>query len=385
MQHVSPNDQSLCVCSFRRIHSFGLSLLVSLSALGHSTKSFSADAPKTAAPVAAEATSEPQAEAETFTPPPETAKPVDFCELLSRGPGVALQDTEVTLHTFLEKFIADLQQKKFAHLNQFFHPRAKVRSDIGEKIESIINSRYDAPLQYSIFRVWRIKSPSASKQILDSCPESDGAKIITSFGYNEQFAVWIQIMGQNELGRLIVSIAPDKGWISIVGFRIQQWTQSGDDWRTWAMKGQAAEAKKNVRESYIAYDISQKLLEGKDLVLYPAQVDIIKKRDSFFTQPQLVETINKDLGITTTAYVGTLLAKEGSGLFLREYIAKELPTSKLNAMCLERGQKLEKAGWLNPTQGLRCNFLFKGMDPTKDSGLGGFYKTAEDLHPTVKK
>lgn len=361
MQHVSQNKFSF----HRRSSYVSLALAWSLASLG-----YAAEAKQAPAPV-------PLAEAKA---PPA----VDSCELLSRGPGVALQDSEVTLHTFLEKLIADLQQDKFEHLADYFHPRAKVKSDIGEKIRSIIINRYNAPLQYSVFRVWRIASPSASKQILENCPESDGAKIISSYGYEKQFAVWIQIMGQNELGRLIFSIAPDKGKVSIVGFRIQQWTQSGEDWRAWAGKAEAAEGRKDGKQAYIAYDISQKLLDGKDFVSYPIQSALIQKRDEIFSQAKLVAAVNKDLGIDTTAYVGTLLAKEGSGMFLREYISKELPTSTLRDMCTTRGRTLQKTGWLSQGQGLRCNYLFKGMNPLQDSGLGGFYVTADDLKPTPK-
>jgi hypothetical protein len=307
----------------------------------------------------------------------KAAYPEDKC-------GVALQDSEVTLHSLLEKFIADLQQNKFEQLNEYFHPRAKVKSDIGDKIQSIISNRYNAPLQYSVFRVWRLTSPNASKTVLENCPESDTAKIIGSFGYERQFAVWIQIMGQNELGRLILSIAPDKGKLSIVGFRIQQWTQSGEDWRAWAGHAEEAEGKKNTKQAYLAYDIAQKLLDGKDFVTYPIQPALKQKRDEMFSQLKLVETVNKDLGIETTAYVGTLLAKEGCGIFLREYISKELPTSTLHDMCVTRGKTLQKTGWLSQTQGLRCNYLFKGMDPQQDSGLGGFYITADDLNPPKK-
>lgn len=382
MHHVSQNKKNLV----RRLHvSLGLSLGLSLL-LSHSTFLLAADLKEAAPPKAVEEKAKeavPEAP-EAFNPPAPRTLTKDSCELLSRGPGVALQDSEVTLHTFLENLIKDLQQDKFDKLSEYFHPRAKVKEDFGGKIRSIINNRYNAPLQYSVFRVWRISSPDSSKQILDNCPESDGAKIISSYGYDKQYAVWIQIMGQNELGRLIFSIAPDKGKNSIVGFRIQQWTQSGDDWRTWAQKAEEAEAKKDIKQAYFAYDVSQKLQEGKDLVIYPLQTALLRKRDEMFTQAKLVETVNADLGIKSTAYVGTLLAKEGSGIFLREYIAKELPSSTLHDMCIARGKGLEKSGWLNGKQGLRCNFLFKGMDPLQDSGLGGYYMTAEDLHPPKK-
>lgn len=320
--------------------------------------------------------------ASLFLAPPLYAE--DSCELLSRGPGVDLSQSEVTLHNQLDGILSDLRNDKFETFAKHFHPRAKVKKDIGEKLKSILQNRYDAPWQFSVFRVWRLKTPTASKVIFDNCPETDGARIIGLYGYEKQYAVWIQIMGQNELGRLIFSIAPDKGKDLIVGFRIQQWTQSGDDWSVWARRGEQAELNKNFKEAYFAYDIAQKLIDGKDLVVYPLQASLLKKRDEMFSQANLVAAINKDLGIDSIAYVGTLLAKEGSGLFIREYIKSERPTSELHDMCLNRGRSLQKTSWLKESQGIRCNFIFKGMDPLKDSGLGGFYLTPADLKKDKK-
>ncbi|RYZ81163.1 MAG: hypothetical protein EOP04_24525 [Proteobacteria bacterium] len=66
----------------------------------------------------------------------ESPKAPDSCELLSRGPGVALQDSEVTLHTVLESFLSDIQKNNFDKLITYFHPRSKAKSDIGPKIKS---------------------------------------------------------------------------------------------------------------------------------------------------------------------------------------------------------------------------------------------------------
>lgn len=317
-------------------------------------------------------------------PQTDASKPGETCELLSRGPGVDLTGSEVTLHTQLESLLNDLRNDRYETFAKYFHPRAKVKRDIGDKLSSIIKSRYDGPLQFSVFRVWRLRSQSAGKTILDNCPEADGARIIGAYGYEKQYAVWIQIMGQNELGRLIFSIAPNDGKDLIAGFRIQQWTQSGDDWKAWVAKGEQAESSKNLREAYFAYDIAQKLMDGKDLVVYPLQAAIVQKRDGLFTQKNLVAAMNQELKVKSIAYVGTLLAKEGSGLFIRDSIKSERPMAELHDRCLSRGQALKNLGWLKEDQGIRCNFIFKGMDPRQDSQIGGFYFTAEDLRRPKK-
>ncbi len=308
----------------------------------------------------------------------------DTCELLSKGPGVDLTSSEVNLHQMLDSFLKDLKAGNFEHLTDYFHPVAKVPSTFGEKLKAIIDQRYEGKHDFTIFRVWRLTAPNADKPVFANCPENDGAKIIGSFGYKKQFVVWIQIMAENELGRLLLSVAPDKDKTKIVGLRIEQATESGQDWRAWAAKGEAAEAAKNTREAYVDFDIAQKLIDGKDFVVYPVQMKLLERRDALYTQPKLIEAINKDLGVDSMAYVGTLLAKEGSGLFLREFLKKELTANETTQLCVARGRALQKAGWLTSAQGVRCNFLYKGMDPRKDSALGGIYLTPEDLRNTKK-
>lgn len=303
------------------------------------------------------------------------------CELLSRGPGVDLQKSEVTLHSFLDEFMTSLRTSKFSTFHQFFHPRAKTPKDIGDKLEAILDNRYNKPWQFSVFRVWRIKSPEGSKALLDSCPDSDGAKVISSFGYDRQFAVWIQIMGQNELGRIILSVAPDKAKMSIVGFRIQQWTQLGDDWQTWTQKAEKAQTP---LEAYFALDIAQKLLEGQDFVIYPQQAALIESRDKLFTQESLVKKLNGDLKVDSIAYIGSMMTREETGIILREFVSPDEPTQKLNDLCFKRGKELLTLGWLQAKQSLRCNFLVKGMDPRRDSPLGGLLFTSADLHKVQK-
>lgn len=303
------------------------------------------------------------------------------CELLSRGPGVDLQKSEVTLHGLLEEFMAALRDSKYENFERFFHPKAKMPKDIGGKIQSILDNRYNRPWQFSVFRVWRIKNPQASKEILDSCPETDGAKIITTFGHERQFAVWIQIMSQNELGRIILSVAPDKAKTSIVGFRIQQWTQLGNDWQSWAQK---AEKAPSPIQAYFDLDIAQKLVEGQDFVIYPQQPILIQAREKLFTQESLVKKLNSELKVDSIAYIGSMMTREETGIILREFVSPDDPTQKLNDQCLKRGKELLNLGWLQDKQSLRCNFLVKGMDPRQDSPLGGLLFTSADLHKVQK-
>ena len=310
---------------------------------------------------------------------PSASSSSTTCELLSRGPGVDLLQQEALLHSSLKDFIEALQQGKFDELARFFNKRAKVDSKIGDKIRILLANRYDEPIQYSVFRVWRLRSPSAGKELVRGCPESQDATLISQFGYEKQFAVWLQIMGQNELGRIILALAPDKDRVSIIGFRLQQWSQQGSDWEAWTLKAQNELKAGDKTQAYLSFDVAQKLLTGEDFVIYPQQRILRDQRDQIFSQNTLVNQINQDAKIQSIAYVGSLLARDGTGLLIREIVTPKESTVALQELCRKRARTLQDLGWLKEKSGLRCNYIYAGMDPAEDSQLGGFYLSPSDL------
>ncbi len=318
-------------------------------------------------------------ESQSPNPLPQEKASEPSCELLSRGQVSELANQEVTLQTFLNDFLDTLKAGKYSDLNRFFHSQSKARADIGDKIQAILENRYDKPWQWSLFRAWRIQVPDGKKAILSHCPDADGASVISLFGQQKQFALWLQIMGQNELGRLILAVAPEKGSLKLVGLRIQQWTQNGEDWEKWVQKAQTYQTDKNSKQAYLSFDVAQKLLQGEDLVLYPQRQAIWAERDKVFEPKQLLNSVNDGAQVKTIAYVGSLLAKEGTGLLIREIVPNDLSTRTYKDMCEKRAKALISDGWLQKGQGIRCNFIMNGMDPLQDSGLGGFYLTPEDL------
>jgi hypothetical protein len=324
----------------------------------------------------------PSLSAEAAPPPPPK---LPQCDLISKGPGVALQTQEILLHNFLNEFLEAARKDEWKRIDPLFHPRAKRTKDVGEKMKAILKNRYDTPWQFSVFRVWRISIPNAHKAILDSCPDSSGAHIISQSGHETQYMVWLQIMGQNELGRIMIAVAPDKGKMYATALRLQQWTQQGEDAEVWVQRAEERFKADQKIPAYMALDVAQKLLAGEDLLIYPRQRQIIDARNKIVSQAELVKKLNETLNIKTIAYIGSLLTKEGIGILIREVIEKQEVTSILQERCKSRAEGLFKLGWMVPGKtGLRCNYIFPGMDPQADSPMGGFYFAPDDLIITKK-
>lgn len=304
----------------------------------------------------------------------------DGCHILSRGPGVDLSSENPGLHAFLNDFLDAFKNKAWKSMKSYFHTQSRVKASIGQQIEAILLNRYQKPWQFSVYRVWEIKDKDYNKKP-HNCPNTEFERIITRFGYPTQYFVILQIMGQNELGRILVIVAPDKkNQLAIIGFHIQQWTHQGLDWQKWSEKGNAYLKEKNMKQAYLAYSVAGKMLEGGDFIHYLFREEILTEQKKIFDDVALISTIREEANNEDIVYAASLMHNEGTGLFVRVTITKEETSAYLIAECKKIGAALLKKGWLQEGEGgVKCSFIPKGSDPKQDSVIGGFYIPQSDF------
>ena len=304
----------------------------------------------------------------------------DGCFTLSRGPGVNLQGENPGLHKFLEDLKREFEKGRWQNFKSYFHPQLKVKKRIGEQIRAILMNRYKKPWQFSIYRVWELNDKENNKKLYQ-CPNTEFERIGSRFGYKSQYFVIMQVMGQNELGRILLSIAPKKDQeLAIIGFHIQQWTHQGLDWQKWSEKGNQALQAKNSKQAYISYSVSEKMLEGGDFVQYEYRNEIRNEMTKIFDPVSLVANIRKDGANPDIVYAASLLHQEGTGIFVRIHITKEESSETLINWCKAVGRSLKEKGWIIAGEGgIKCSYIPKGADPNKDSIVGGFYVSQKDF------
>lgn len=313
-----------------------------------------------------------------------TAYAEKSCSLIARGPTLDSVKKK-NIGQFSQRILVDLQQGNWKKFYQYFHPRARVKKSIGERTKAILDRRYKKPVEFSIYGLWKFTDSEKTRDLY-SCERAENMKLISHYGYETQYMIVIQLLSKSELGRLVFSIAELKGKLFVVGFHIQQWSQEGRNWQQWTEKGNELLEKKDIRSSYIYFDIAQKLLDGGTLISYDYRKEVVSARDRLFTQEELVPTIQADSLEPRVVYVGTVIRPDATGMFVRIALEKEYNSEDMQEICTSIGRSLLSKNWLTHVSGgINCSFIPEGYDPTKNSKLGGYYIDRQTIESPPKK
>jgi len=288
-----------------------------------------------------------------------------------RGTMTSPKPRPEALQATLSAIIAAVQAKNDKALQPLFHNRLNVSLAALAETFGKLDFTYGSPYDVSVFRLWALNTVDGATAPL-SCP-GDQVKVYPQYGYPLQFGLWLQVMGQKEIGRIYVSLVPvNDSWV-IGAFRTQQWTHAGKDYAEWAdLAGKAAHA--TFKESaFIKYDLAAKLTDGGTFVELAVHDDLLKARDAVMTPDQWVQKIKSAIKGYDTVYASTILVVGGDGILLRLLSAKELSLEDMTAQCKAIAKNLVNLAWTAKVTGIRCSFLLPAEDPKKDGAMGSIY------------
>lgn len=300
------------------------------------------------------------------------------CKVVSKGPQVKLESVNKSLHETLSKFVTAVKENQADALKPLFHRKTKVKKDIGERLLAPLRGRYRRPWDLTVFRVYALASPKGEKATIP-CEEDDIA-LINIFGYELQFGAWVQLMGQNDLARLYVALAPTKGAYKIVGLHNQQWTFEAQDYQRWLQKGLEARSKNLSVLSHMRLDIAQKLLFGGNFITFNIKDKIIAERDRVLPKDAWTKMAADEFKDGELVYTGTIMPQEGLGILVRYRVPQYLSKDQIMANCMKTGKKALQLGWLAKGRGgIRCEYLLPREDVSKEGIMGSQYLTYTDL------
>ena len=281
-----------------------------------------------------------------------------------------LQSPSKSLDAAINASIDYIANRNIPALTKQFHPRLQQMGidlpDFFKRIEMI----YRRPYKVNIARLWELQPDGEVAPI--ACPQ-DALQLKPMYGFRQQFFLWLSVIGKTEMGRILIVYVPNskdaKAKWHIAALHSQQWTHLGHDFNLWL---QQAEKEKTAMLAYVKYDIAAKLLRDSPFIKFPQTALIRSKQHQLLTTAVWEKTIRSTLQAQILA-IETILAAGGVGILLRISLEKPLSGADSRSLCAQLLQQLQAKSWFQGFAGIKCSFVLRGEDPSKEGVLGGLY------------
>ncbi len=313
----------------------------------------------------------------------------------NRVDGFKRQDE--SLDEAIKEVIKHFNARNVSELQTYFHPRLKVTKTAIRDIFSSIDRVYKIPFEVSVFRLWLVNNPTFTA---DGVLCDEGLiRLFPLYGHPLQTHIWLQLMGQKELGRIFLTLVPLTAEKNIPGavkgvqgvewkigaFHIQQWTHREKDYMAWTEEALQAEKKGLKEAAFIKYDLATKLSDGGPYLQMIVRDEILKAQKGVMEKSAWETEIKKQLKDWTILYLASILARDGAGIVIRIEVPKELSSKELHENCRTIGRELDKKPWFEEMGGIKCSIVVKGEDPTKEGVLGSIYMGKDEFSGKQKK
>ncbi|TWW08789.1 hypothetical protein E3A20_20820 [Planctomyces bekefii] len=294
-----------------------------------------------------------------------------------------------SLDQFLAEVTDAIKNRSELKLQPHFHPRLNIGIPALSETFAKLANTYGPKQDVTVFRLWALNVPdpdlNASSTLSgDKTPSeipctADDLSVHAMYGYPLQFGVWLQILGEKEVGRIYLSIVPTQGRWNLGAFHAQQWTHAEKDPEQWLLNAQRIESLKLPEAAFVAYDIASKLLDGGNLVIMNQRAEVLKRRDAIMTPEQFQDKIRKTLSEYKVLASNSLFVVGGGGVLVRIEVPSEISVEQLKNTCAAISSKLKRESWSQELNGVRCNVNLPKENPKVDGAIGGVYLAFRDL------
>ena len=282
-----------------------------------------------------------------------------------------------------KKLIASIESKNAQDLADLFHDRLKMNAGSISLLFKKIGVMYGRPVDMALYRLWAIHSQKSADLV--AC-KSDELALGPHYGYPLQFGLWLQLLGQRELGRIYASIVMQKnGEWKLGALHLQQWTHKEIDAKGWVKQALDERESGAVLSAYIKLDLAKKLLNGGGYI-YPAfSQDVVKTQNALVKEKDFHLYLKKKFGIEGLVDATSLFATDGAGVSLRLLVEQNLKNSILVSRCEEAIVRIYKNIDSTKLGGARCGYVVEGENYKADGHLGSRFVSKENILKLLEK
>lgn len=287
----------------------------------------------------------------------------------AKGASSSFIGVDQRLNALITRIVTALKDGDKKTLETFFHKKLQQNGIDLDDLFSRLHLIYRPPYKFSVARLWELKTAEAVDKLF--CAK-DALYLKPLYGYAQQYYLWLSVIGKKEMGRIVVALVAPKSKWTIGALHIQQWTHQGLDFNDWLVKAEAKKKKKKML-SYAMFDIAIKLLQDNPFMHFPQKQNIRRVQQGVMVTSEWKEKIRSVAKKWHIIFINSVLTQNGVGVLLRVQIPKVLSGKEINGLCRSMLDSFKTHSWFADFSGIKCSFVVKGEDPSKEGVLGGIY------------
>lgn len=269
-----------------------------------------------------------------------------------------------------------LHYKNSSMLTDLFHPRLKVSEEIFKYIMfKDLPKVYGVQIKYKLLFLGGINAPEGRSEVV-SC--NDNIKVSPHYGYNLQFAVLIDIIGDKEDGKIYFSVVPYNGDWKIGVWKLKQWSFLKKDPQVWFKDGVKDLNNQHKLLAYLKFNIASKMAHGEgyywfDIYEKIEQQQKLFKKEEYLLKLQSITALNDIFD-----FDGLYMAK-GIGISLTIKLKNEENLKSLNNRCADITRQIINYQELNHIEGVKCVFIMQEQKKNHIKEIASFIISKDDI------
>lgn len=309
-----------------------------------------------------------------FFVPTSWAQSQKSCSLISKKPATLLINPKDNEQAFLQKILDLVRKENFSGVYEFLHPNIKDKKTAASFVSQFQNKlrKYGKSLDIANLRTWALVNPKGDPDAI-LCAD-DQISIFPTYSYTRQYTIWLQVMGNINLGRIYIQVVKDKqSKLFISNITIHQWSHFGKDPATWAREAEENLEEKDYLAAWLKFSIAKKLLSSNSYMQLPDTTYLQKKIAQLKEIHQPETIVKKAIEDYQTERISAAMTLDGISLLV--YLRLKTPKNRWDRekQCQKMGKQLKTAKLLDNLAGIQCSFYYPNHNIKAKSPLGSVF------------
>ena len=287
---------------------------------------------------------------------------------------------------YVQTIIDNINNYEFDKLSMLFHPRLKAseqairKSFKNDALIGVPHKKYN-PVSASLIKIFAIYNHNHTSDDI-FCKEHD-MYLSGQYGYKLQFFIWINLMNDYQVSRLMINVVPSKSNLYFGVFFLQPWTHENKDYKQWMNLASTDEKNNKPMSAYIKYDLAKRLMFGGSFFRLKDEDRLKEHMLKYLNHNVWLDKLKKTLPSNPRVFLvkaNSVLTDKGIGLMMRFALDRLWSTVEIKQHCNSVIKVLNKQAWFDTITGIRCGYNTPyETDYKKDGALGSIYLDKNDF------